>query len=176
MRYLIALLFLVSAAAAADAVRKSTSPDGKWRVLVEPSGEKAHYRVADSSMQLSRVTFPSDYWHVKDCLGSRIVWREDSNYFVIEEAVSGIHQAFVVAHKTLDGFEELPFDRNKVMDSTKLSWHHGAVRFDGWLPNNRLAVTVYGDLDGSRADFECSFVLDLEHGLQVLSHRVIKPE
>ena len=68
------------------------------------------------------------------------------------------------------------FDRVNVMDITKLSWHHGEERFDRWLPNDRLAVTIFGDLDVSRKDFECSFILDLKDDLKVLSYRVIKPK
>ena len=120
--------------------------------------------------------FPSDYTHLDQCLGSRVIWRRDSAFLAIEEPSSGIHQEFTVARRMATGYAALPFERSILMDNTKLSWHHGGVRFDRWLPRNRLAVTVYGDLDGSRADFECRFVLSLKDPLKVLSYRVLKRE
>jgi hypothetical protein len=177
MRFLLSLLLIsLSATRAADVVPDSVSPDGKWQIVVETTGEQARYRVAKPDGQLLDGSFQSDYWKIANCLVSRVVWRKDSAYFVIEEGASGIHQAFIVAHQTAEGYEDLPFDRNTVMECTQLSWHHGAVRFDGWLPNDCMAVTVSGDLDGSRAPFECRFVLDLKHGFKVLSHRIIEPK
>lgn len=175
MRYLV-LLLLVSAAHAAEIVSGSISPDGKWQIVAEAGDDNARYRVANRTMDILRGAFPSDYWRPEQCLHSRVVWRPDSDYFVIEEAFSGIHQNFVVAHRTAHGFTTMSFDRGTVMKSTKLSWHHGVVRFDRWLPNDRLAVTIYGDLDISRADFECSFVLDLKDSLKIISHQIIKPK
>ncbi len=174
MRYLF-LLLLISTAQAAETVPDSRSPDGKWQIVTESDDGEGCYHVATRDSQSVGDSFPSDYSHLDQRLGSRVIWRRDSAFFVIEEPSSGIHQEFTIAQKTATGYSALPFDRFALMDSTKQNWHHAGVRFDRWLPRNRLAVTIYGDLHASRGDFECRFVLDLKDHFKVLSSHVIKP-
>ena len=175
MRYLLIFL-MISGAGAAEIVPNSFSSDHQLQIAVELKEEfQPRYRVTSRNMHFLRGSFPSDYWTVDACLGSRVCWRPDGEYFVIEETSSGIHQEFVVARKTLHGYSAMPFDRNDIMISSKLHWHHGFVRFDKWLPKDRLEITICGDLDGSREDFECRFVLDLKRNFRVLSCDIIKP-
>ena len=175
MDFLLVLL-LISAAQSALIVPGSLSPDKKWKILVKMDSTEGGYQVATRDLQFMPGAFASDYWHIESCLDSRVYWRPDSAYFVIQESSSGIHEEFDVVHQTADGYKALPFDRFKLMESTKLHPHHGAVQFDRWLPHNRMAVTVYGDLEDGQADFECRFVVDLKQSFKVLSYHVVEPK
>jgi len=173
MRLFLLLMLVTSVSHATEMLPGSASPDGKAQIAAEAVNDETRYRVADATGEfLQRGTFPSDYWRAEQCLGASVFWRRDSAYFVIQESMSGIHESFVVARRTSRGYVDMKFDRNTIMKVSKLSWHHGAVWFGGWLPGDRMAVTMAGDLDALKGDFKCDFVLDLRHDFRVVSCKV----
>jgi len=176
-------LFLLFAAAAAfvqvnsnsGIVEKSESPNGLYHIENTFTSDGTYFAVVTRNEVNVSPPFQSDFSILRSialqCKLTRIFWRSDSSYFVLDSGHDRHHGDFLVVQKEGNAFQLLPFDVEKIFATSKLHAAFLYPDFKIWLPHNQLGIQIQG-FNGMNSFCDVDFVLDLTNQLKVVSFKV----
>jgi hypothetical protein len=132
----------------AGVVDHSTSPDGKFHIESTFASDGTYFAVVAKDGRNVSPPFESDFGVLRSidlqCKLTKVYWRRDDAFVVLDSGHDRHHQDFFIARKAGNGFELLSFNPEKIYGASKLSAHFLYPEFVGWRSNGDLKMRIVG--------------------------------
>jgi hypothetical protein len=156
-------------------VDHSTSPDGKYHLENTFASDGTYFAVVDQSGKNVSPPFTSDFGVLRSikaqCEGTKVYWRKDGAFFVLDTGHDRHHGDFLIVRKTGKSFELVPFNAGKIYETSKQSAAFLYPEVIDWQTNGNLKmrITGFNGLDDYRP---VDFTLNPMDGIRIASMEI----